>query len=108
MLRRLWWFMPSLNRPQKTKAFNSLIDYICVGLVYFKSIVPTEHYLEHHVNDMPWAEVIHKLVTTKNPRKKGDNYEIDDGTCYIPLRFEIKPFGSLTQSRDDNHEMPTM
>jgi len=48
-------------------------------MVYFTDIRPTEHYLRHHAHEVPWHEVVNILFTTKNPRKKGANYEIENG-----------------------------
>ena len=80
--------MELLGRRERTKAFYSLFDYTCVSLVYFRSVEASEHYLEHHLQDMPWAEVIEKILATKRPRKKGTKYEIEDATCYI--LFEVR------------------
>ena len=57
-------------------------------MVYFKDIRPTDHYLKHHVNNVPWERVVELILTTKNPRKKGKNFEIEKDGYYI--LFEIK------------------
>jgi len=57
-------------------------------MVYFKSIEPTEHYLNEHTSEVPWLEVIKLLLTTKNPRKKGNKFEIEKEGYYV--LFEIK------------------
>lgn len=57
-------------------------------MVYFADIEPTDHYLEEHEKDVPWDKVVEIIFSTKNPRKKGDNYEIERDGYYI--LFEIK------------------
>lgn len=54
--------------------------------MYFTQIRPTRHYLEHH-QDVPWHKVVEIILKTKNPRKKGNKFEIEN-SCYI--LFEIK------------------
>lgn len=56
-------------------------------MVYFKEIRPTVHYAEEHSRDVPWEEVIEVILTTKNPRKKGNKFEIENSAYYI--LFEI-------------------
>ncbi|MDO8740529.1 MAG: hypothetical protein Q7J54_03055 [Candidatus Woesearchaeota archaeon] len=57
-------------------------------MVYFTDIEPTDHYLEEHEKDVPWDKVVEIIFTTKNPRKKGYNYEIEKDGYYI--LFEMK------------------
>jgi len=57
-------------------------------VVYFTEIYPSEHYIEYHEKDVPWHKVIEIIFSTKNPRKKGDKFEIEDENYYI--LFEIK------------------
>ena len=57
-------------------------------MVYFKDIQPTDHYLEEHEKDVPWDKVVEIIFSTKNPRKKGDKFEIEKDSYYI--LFEIK------------------
>jgi len=57
-------------------------------MVHFNEIVPTRHYLEEHQDDLPWHEVVSLIMTIKNPRKKGDKYEIDDGHHYLLFKIE--------------------
>lgn len=57
-------------------------------MVYFTSIQPTPHYLWEHEQEVPWDEVVKILFTTKNPRKKGDRFEIEKEGYY--LLFEIR------------------
>ena len=57
-------------------------------MVYLIDIQPTEHYFEEHEGDVPWDKVVEIIFSTKNPRKKGDNYEIEKDGYYI--LFEIK------------------
>jgi len=52
-------------------------------LVYFKDIKKTEHYIAEHEREVPWHEVIEIILTTKNPRKKGDRIEIKNGRYYV-------------------------
>lgn len=46
-------------------------------MVYFTDIRPTEHYLEEHQKEVPWDKVLELIYFTKNPRKKGDRFEIE-------------------------------
>lgn len=57
-------------------------------MVYFTNIRPTKHYLEEHEKDVPWDKVVEIIFTTKNPRKKGNKFEIEKEGFY--LLFEIK------------------
>ena len=57
-------------------------------MVYFTSIRPSEHYPEEHEQDIPWHDVVMILMVTKNPRKKGNKFEIETNQYY--LLFEIK------------------
>ncbi len=57
-------------------------------MVYFIDIQPSEHYLKHHAQDVPWEKVVEIIFKVKNPRKKGDNFEIETDQYYI--LFEIK------------------
>ena len=57
-------------------------------MVYFTEIQPTDHYLEEHEKDVPWDKVVEIIFTTKNPKKKGDKFEIEKNGYYI--LFEIK------------------
>ncbi|MFA6888431.1 MAG: hypothetical protein WC254_02960 [Candidatus Woesearchaeota archaeon] len=57
-------------------------------MVYFIEIQPTEHYLNEHAEDVPWDKVVELIFTIKNPRKKGDKFEIEYGGYY--LLFELK------------------
>lgn len=57
-------------------------------MVYFTSIQPTEHYLAEHEKDVSWDKVVEIIFTTKNPRKKGDKYEIEHDGYYV--LFEIR------------------
>ena len=76
------------NVHNQPKGIYSLLDYLSVSLVYFIRIEKTDHYTEHHEHDVPWHEVIELIVSTKNPRKKGDKFQIEKGGYY--LLFEIK------------------
>ena len=57
-------------------------------MVYFTAIQPTTHYLEKHAREVPWDKVVELIFSTKNPRKKGNKFEIEKGGYYI--LFEIK------------------
>ena len=57
-------------------------------MVYFIDIQPTNHYIEEHEHDVPWDKVVEIIFSTKNPRKKGDNFEIEKDGYYI--LFELK------------------
>jgi hypothetical protein len=57
-------------------------------MVFFTDIHPTDHYLEEHERDVPWDKVVEIIFSTKNPRKKGDKFEIEKKGYYI--LFEIK------------------
>ena len=57
-------------------------------MVYFTDIRPTDHYLKEHAKDVPWDKVAQIIFTTKNPRKKGNKFEIEKRGYYI--LFEIK------------------
>ena len=55
---------------------------------YFTNIRTTDHYLEEHVNDMPWDLVVQVICSCKSPRKKGDKFEIETPKYYV--LFELK------------------
>jgi hypothetical protein len=57
-------------------------------MVYFTRIMPSRHYIENHEKDVPWDVVVNIIFLTKNPRKKGNNFEIEKDGYY--LLFEIK------------------
>ena len=57
-------------------------------MVYFIDIQPSDHYLKYHVKDVLWDKVVEIIFSTKNPRKKGDKFEIETEDYYI--LFEIK------------------
>jgi len=70
------------------KNLYSHLYYTGVIWVLFKSIKPTRHYLENHEKDIPWHKVVEIILATKNPRKKGDRFEIEQQDHYI--LFEIR------------------
>jgi len=45
-------------------------------MVYFTDIQPTIHYLKEHEKEIPWDTVVEIVLTTKNPRKKDNKFEI--------------------------------
>ena len=57
-------------------------------MVYFTDIMSTEHYLENHAKDVPWDKVVEIIFATKNPRKKGDKFEIEKEGYYILFKVE--------------------
>ena len=57
-------------------------------MVYFTSIKPTYHYLEYHAKNVPWDKVVEIILTTKNPKKKGDKFEIEKEGYYILFKIE--------------------
>jgi hypothetical protein len=57
-------------------------------MVYFTSIQPTEHYLSEHEQDVPWDKVVEIILSTKNPRKKDDKFEIEKDGYYLLFRIE--------------------
>jgi len=59
-----------------------------INLVYFTEIQPTKHYLEEHESDVPWYKVVEIIFSTKNPRKKGDKFEIEKDGYYLLFRIE--------------------
>lgn len=59
-------------------------------MVYFKEIKATKHYGEHHEKYVPWHKVIEILLSTKNPRKNGDVFEIEADGYYIVFKIEQK------------------
>ncbi|MBW2972165.1 hypothetical protein KY359_03975 [Candidatus Woesearchaeota archaeon] len=52
-------------------------------MVYFTCIEPTEHYLREHAHEVPWTKVVELVFRTKDPRKKGDKFEIVKDGYYI-------------------------
>jgi len=59
-------------------------------MVYFTSIQPTQHYLTEHQKNVPWDEVVKVILTTKNPRKKENKFEIEKDGYYILFKIENK------------------
>jgi len=57
-------------------------------MVYFTSIEPTQHYLDYHAKNVPWDKVVEIILTTKNPRKKGNKFEIKKEGYYILFKIE--------------------
>lgn len=57
-------------------------------MVYFKEIRKTRHYSENHEHDVQWDKVVEIIFTTKNPRKKGEVFEIEDGNHYVLFKIE--------------------
>lgn len=59
-------------------------------MAYFREIRATEHYLEEHEREVPWHEVVQLILTTKNPKKKGNAFEIETETRYILFSIRNK------------------
>ncbi len=59
-------------------------------MIHFTKIRPTAHYLSEHAEDVPWVKVVELILTTKNPRKKGNKYEIEKDGYYILFRIDRK------------------
>ena len=57
-------------------------------MVHFTEIKKTDHYRREHEHQVPWHAIVEIIFTTKNPRKKGDKYEIEKNGYYT--LFEIK------------------
>ncbi|HLD97149.1 MAG TPA: hypothetical protein VI934_02290 [Candidatus Nanoarchaeia archaeon] len=57
-------------------------------MVYFQKIRKTRHYREHHESEVPWHEAIEALFATKNPRRNGDVFEIDNKNIYVIFKVE--------------------
>lgn len=57
-------------------------------MVFFTTIKPSSHYREWHEKEVPWDKVVEVILMTKNPRKKGNKYEIESDKYYV--LFEIK------------------
>jgi len=57
-------------------------------MVYFTEVLPTQHYLDEHQRDVPWDDVVRIIVSTKNPRKKEDKFEIETDNYYILFKIE--------------------
>lgn len=75
-------------KPHIPQSLYSLLYYTSVSLVFFRKIEPSEHYLENHQHQMRWEEVVERIFKTKNPKKKGNKFIIEDENTYI--LFEIK------------------
>ncbi len=57
-------------------------------MIYFTEIRPTDHYLEEHSEDGKLELVLRIIFEAKNPRKKGNKYEMENRKYYI--LFELK------------------
>lgn len=57
-------------------------------MVYFTEIQPSKHYTKEHEKHVPWHKVVELILSTKNPRKKDDKFEIEQNDYYI--LFEIR------------------
>jgi len=51
--------------------------------MYFTKIRQSLHYLEEHSHEIPWEEVVNIIFSVKNPRKKGNCFEIEKERIYI-------------------------
>ncbi len=52
-------------------------------MTYFKRLKSTEHYRDCHEHEVPWTEVAGVIYGTKNPKKKGNKFEIKTKKYYI-------------------------
>ena len=68
-------------------------------MVYFTSIQPTRHYLEEHQEDVPWDKVVEIISSTKNPRKRGNVFEIETQSYYILFSSENKELFVINAKR---------
>jgi hypothetical protein len=59
-------------------------------MVFLRDIMPTEHYLENHAKEVPWNEVLLLITMTKNPRRKGDIFEIETEEHYVVFAVRNK------------------
>ena len=57
-------------------------------MVYFTEIKATKHYMNEHSKEVPWSKVVEIIFKTKNPRKNGATFEIEQDGYY--LIFSIK------------------
>jgi len=57
-------------------------------MVYFTRIEPTAHYQDEHQENVAWEKAVEIILATKNPRKKGDKFEIEKDGYYV--LFEVK------------------
>lgn len=72
--------------PKLAKTLYSHFYYTFL-FVHFKRIEPSVHYLEHHADEVPYEEAVSVILRTKNPRKKGNKFEIEGDGYYI--LFEV-------------------
>jgi len=66
-------------------------DYVIVVgdiMVYFTNIKPTKHYKEEHKSEVPLDKVVAIIYGTKNPRKNGETFEIENEGYYIVFKIE--------------------
>ena len=73
-------------------------------MVYFTKIEPTRHYLEEHQREVPWQKVVEIIFTTKNPRKKGDVFEIEQENYYILFKIENKVLYVINAKRNEGNK----
>mgnify|MGYP001607560822 CR=1 FL=1 len=59
-------------------------------LMYWEEIKKTEHFETFHKGTLAWSEVIRRIYTIKNKRKKGNKIEIEDDTIYILCEIKEK------------------
>jgi len=58
--------------------------------MYWEEIKRTEHFETFHKGTLAWSDVIHRIYTIKNKRKKGNKIEIEDETVYILCELKDK------------------
>lgn len=59
-------------------------------MVYFKKIKRTRHYIDYHEQQFPWLDVSGIIYGTKNPKRKGDKFEIKTEKYYILFGMKKK------------------
>lgn len=57
-------------------------------MIYFQRIQKTKHYVDNHEREVPWHEVVEAIFATKNPRRNGVVFEIDNEKIYVIFKVE--------------------
>ncbi len=68
-------------------------------MVHFQRIRKTRHYREHHEREVPWHEVIEVIFATKNPRRNGEVFEIDNKSIYVVFKVEKSVLSVINAKR---------
>jgi len=72
------------------KYLYSQLYYTSVISLYFNAIQPTEYYLKEHAKDVPWHKAVEIILTTKNPRKKDNKFEIEKDNYSVVFEIQNK------------------